>query len=150
TPDFPPASAGTCTFDANTWTETVTDASTDDHPPLKQVTVNWGDGTVIFNDTTAPFGPAVHTYLNPGSFTVTHKAIDSIGQEGTQLCAATPAFFTISGTVNTPGGPGNPLPGAVVTAKKGTTTVGVAYSAQNGSFSIGNLKPGTYTLTVTR
>jgi hypothetical protein len=37
-----------------------------------------------------------------------------------------------------------------VTIKKGTTTVGLAYSLQNGGFTAGNLKPGTYTVNVTR
>ncbi len=52
--------------------------------------------------------------------------------------------------MNTPAGPGNPLAGATVTIKKGTTTVGLAYSLQNGGVTIGNLKPGTYTVIVTR
>jgi PKD repeat protein len=149
TPDLPPTAAGTCAFDANTWTETVTDASTDDNG-VKQITVNWGDGSVLFSDTAAPFGPAAHTYLNPGSYTVTHKAVDTIGQIGTRTCVANPAYFHIAGTVNTPAGPGHPLAGATVTIKKGTTVVGLAYSLQNGGFSAGNLKPGTYTVNVTR
>jgi hypothetical protein len=148
TPDYPPVAASVCSFNANTWGLTVTDASTDDNG-INQVTVNWGDGTVISNDTTGPvFGPFTHIFLNRGTYTVTHKAIDSIGQQATSTCVVSPAYFTISGTVQTP--LGSNLAGAIVTVKKGVQTVGTGYSASNGAFTVGNLKPGTYTLTVTR
>jgi len=148
TPDYPPTAVSVCTFNANTWTLTVTDASIDDDS-VNQVTVNWGDGTVISNDTTGPaFGPFTHTFLNRGTYTVTHKAIDSIGQQATSTCVVSPAYFTLSGTVQTP--LGSNLAGAIVTVKKGVQTVGTGYSASNGTFTVGNLKPGTYTLTVTR
>ena len=150
TPDFPPTVAGSCALDPDTWIETLTDTSTDDHPPVKQVTVSWGDGSALFSDTTAPFGPATHTYFNAGTYTITHKAIDSIGQQSTRTCIAAPAYFTISGTVYTPAGPGSPLASATVIVKNGTTTVGAALTAINGTFTVGNLKPGTYTLTITR
>jgi hypothetical protein len=148
-PDFPPIAAETCLLDADTWIATLTDASTDDHS-VKQVTVSWGDGSILYNDTTAPFGPATHTYLNAGTYTITHKAIDSIGQQNTHTCVVTPAPFAIGGTVFTPAGPGSPLAGASVIIKKGTTSVGAALTVINGGFTAGNLKPGTYTLTVTR
>jgi hypothetical protein len=45
---------------------------------------------------------------------------------------------------------GSPIAGAVVSVKKGVLTVGGGSSLSNGTFSIGNLKPGTYTLVVTR
>jgi hypothetical protein len=147
TPDFPPTAASVCTFDPNTWGLIVTDASTDDNGII-QVTVNWGDGTVISSDASAPFGPFTHTFLNKGTYTVTHKAIDSIGQQATSSCLVSPAYFTISGTVRAP--LGSTLAGAIVTVKKGVLTVGTAVSLSNGTFSVGNLKPGTYTLTVTR
>jgi hypothetical protein len=142
--------AGTCVLDPDTWIVTLTDTSTDDHPPVKQVTANWGDGSVLFSDTTVPFGPATHTYFNAGSYTITHKAFDSVGQLSSRTCVVAPAPLTISGTVFTPGGPGSPLASATVIVKKGTTSVGAGLTALNGTFSIGNLKPGTYTLTVTR
>jgi PKD repeat protein len=149
TPDYPPTAASVCTFNADTWTLTVTDASMDDDG-INQVTVNWGDGTVISSDTTGPaFGPFTHTFLNRGTYTVTHKAIDSIGQQATSTCVVSPAYFTIGGTVYRPGGT-LPLAGAIVTAKKGVLVVGTAYSASDGSFTVGNLKPGAYTLTVVR
>ncbi len=149
-PDLSPAVDGTCSFDANTWIETVTDTSTDDGA-LKQVTVNWGDGTILSNDTTAPFGPFTHTYARPGTFTLTHKAVDTTGQQSTETCTATPAYFSISGTVKNKLGTAN-LPSATVTVKKAATgaVVKTVYTAANGTFSAGSLKPGSYTLTVTK
>ena len=151
-PDLPPVVAGECTFDANTWTETVSDASTDDRG-VRQVTVNWGDGSVIASDTTAPFGPFTRTYANvapasPGYYTITHKAIDTIGQSSTRTCTAAPAYFVIGGVVKSRTGAN--LGTATVTVKKGTTVVRTVYTASNGTFSVGTLKPGTYTLTVTK
>jgi len=195
-PDYAPDAVITaCNFNADTWTLDVINGSTDDNN-IRQVTVNWGDGTVIASDTTGPaFGPFSHTFLNRSSecgnippsdaapisqawctgaggnwstrntclnvapatctgaggsllYVVTLKAIDSIGQADTATCAVSPAYFTISGTVQTP--LGNDLAGAIVTVKKGAQTVGTGHSATNGTFTVGNLKPGTYTLTVAR
>jgi hypothetical protein len=148
TPDFPPTASGTCSLDANLWIMTVTDTSTDPGGGIAQVTVNWGDGTMLSNDTAAPFGPFLHTFLNPGTFTVTHKAIDTIGQQSITTCAASPAYFTIGGTVKTP--LGSNLAGATVIAKKGTQNVGSAFTNSLGQFTVNNLKPGTYSINVSR
>ena len=150
TPDLSPAVDGVCAFDPNTWIETLTDTSTDDGT-LKQVTVNWGDGSMLSNDTSAPFGPFTHTYPRAGSFTLTHKAVDTTGQQSTRTCTATPAYFSISGTVKNKLGTAN-LPSATVVVKKSATgaVVKTVYTAANGTFSAGSLKPGSYTLTVTK
>jgi len=145
--DSPPTVGGTCTFDSNTWTATLTDASTDDNG-ITQVTVSWGDGTLVSSDTSAPFGPFTHTYANAGTYTITHKAIDTIGQQSTDTCAVTAPYFTITGTVLTSGTA--PVPSATVQVKKGTSVVKTVYTAANGLFSAGSLRPGTYTLTVTK
>lgn len=150
--DLPPVVAGTCTFDANTWTETVTDASTDGQG-IAQVTVSWGDGSVLSSDKTAPFGPFTHVYLNKSSnplgYTITHKAIDTLGQQSTRTCAANPAYFTIGGTVYRSNGT-TPVALATVTVKKGASVVKTISTGSNGTFSAGSLKPATYTLTVTK
>ncbi|MBI5506449.1 MAG: carboxypeptidase regulatory-like domain-containing protein [Deltaproteobacteria bacterium] len=151
-PDYPPTAAGDCAFDANTWTQTLTDASTDDHAVVK-VTVNWGDGSVLAIDTAAPFGPFSRTYANvapasPGYYTITHKAYDALGQQSTRTCTAAPAYFTLSGTVRSRLGAN--LPAATVTVRKGATVVKTVYTATNGTFSVASLKPATYTLTVTK
>ena len=147
-PDLPPTVAGTCSFNADTWTETVMDASTDD-AGVKQVVVNWGDGSILAVDSAAPFGPFSRTYLNPGTYTITHKALDTIGQQSTRTCMVTPAFFFISGTVLVPGG-GSPLSAVTVQVKKGTQVIRTVYTAANGTFLVGSLKPGAYTLTMTK
>lgn len=149
TPDQPPTVAGTCTFNANTWTATVTDASTDDNG-IGQVTVNWGDGGMLSSDKTAPFGPFTHTFLKPGTFTIARKAIDTIGQQAVDTtCTASPAYFTIGGAVFA-SDTVTPVIRAKVQVKLGATTVRTVYTAPNGVFAAGSLKPGTYTLTVTK
>jgi len=151
-PDLPPTVAGTCTFDANTWTATVTDASSDDKNGglPKQVTVLFGDASMLANDTTAPFGPFTHAYTKAGTFTITHKAIDSIGQSATDAsCTASPAYFSISGTVKNKLGTAA-LAYAIVAVKKAGVTVKTAYTSKTGAFTAAALKPGTYTLAVTK
>jgi PKD repeat protein len=148
-PDFPPVAAGTCSLDQDTWIATVTDTSTDDHLPLGQVTVNWGDGGLITSDIVPPFGPYGHTYANAGNFTITHKAIDSIGQQNSMTCVLSPAYFTISGTVFNQNHT-LPLSSAIILVKKGTTVVRIVTTASDGTFAAGSLKPGNYDLYVTR
>jgi hypothetical protein len=144
-PDFPPTVGGTCTLDANTWIATVTDASTDTGG-IAQVVINWGDNSVVSNDMFFPFGPFTHTYLQPGSFTVKHKAVDTIGQQTTDSsCVLTPAYFTITGNVRRLNSA--PVTMAAVTVKKGLLTVRTVYTDINGNYTVGNLKPGTYTVT---
>lgn len=163
-PDLPPvaaeAVAGPCAFDPNSWTYTLTDASTDDGPDSDvqtgdgdsalRITVNWGDGTT---QTTGRQGQSFsHVYAKTGTFTVAHTAVDSLPQSNvsaTCTATATPALFAISGTVKNRLGTA-PLAGAVVVLRKGTLTMGSASTATNGSFSFGSLKPGTYSLTVTK
>jgi hypothetical protein len=152
-PNPPPTEGGTFAFDANTWTATVNDASTD-AGGIKRVTVNWGDGTMVSTDTTAPFGPFTHTFLNPapavpGYFKVTKTVYDSIGQQVKVTYQANPAYFSIAGTVFRSNGT-TPVATAKVEVKKGGALVKTVYSAANGTFSAGFLKPGTYTLTVTK
>ncbi|MBI5504277.1 MAG: carboxypeptidase regulatory-like domain-containing protein [Deltaproteobacteria bacterium] len=147
-PDSAPTVAGTCSFDANTWTETVTDTSSDDHG-VSQVTVNWGDGSVLANDKSTPFGPFSHAFTRTGAFTIVHKAIDTIGQQSSTTCTASPAYFSIGGTVKNKLGTAN-LASAVVTVKRSGVVVKTVYTSSAGTFSAGSLKPGSYTLTVTK
>ena len=151
-PDDPPVVEGTACesiLNANTWTATLEDASIDAPPGnVKQVTVTWGDGSGLASDTTAPFGPFSRTYLNAGAFTITHKAIDNAGQQSSRSCMVSPAYFAIGGTVYRSNGT-TAVPSATVQVRKGTT-VRTVYTASNGTFSVGSLKPGTYTLTVTK
>lgn len=162
-PDYPPTLSATCTFNANTWVATVVDSSQDDHG-VKQVAVNWGDGTAVSSQTIpspVPNTPTnltfTHTYLAPPvapatSYTVTESVYDTIGQRTTAALVCTPpvapAYFTLSGYVYQSNGT-TPAPTALVQVRIGSTTR-QAYTATNGSYSIGLLKPGSYTLTVTK
>ncbi len=154
-PDYPPTVAGCSTmqFNAGNWTATLIDASTDDHG-IRTVTVSWGDG---LNSSGSQGGTFTHTYLNKPSsaYTVTHTAYDTSGQTAVETCtipASSFSSFSISGAVQTSVATGsNPISSAMVkaqnTATLGTTT---AYTNTSGTFSIGNLKPGTYNITVTK
>jgi PKD repeat protein len=159
-PDFPPTAAATCTWNANTWTMTVLDASSDDGPDADtlpgdgnaslQVVVEWGDGsTKSFGKQGASLG---HTYISTGTFLVGERAIDSKLQQDSVTCpvSATPTFFTISGTVRNSSGAS--LSTATVTVKSGTTGIIVktVYTASNGLFSVGSLKPDKYWIVVSK
>ncbi len=155
--DLPPTASATCTWDANTWTATVVDASTDtDISPVQTVTVDWGD--LSARAVGGPGATLLHTYIAPPkspatSYTLTLTAIDSALKASTPLTltctpsAVAPAYFAISGTVYATNGT-TPLPSAAVTVKKGTSAIKTVYTAAGGTFSAGSLKPGTYTLTV--
>ena len=151
-PDLPPTASATCTWNPDTWTMTVVDTSTDaDATPVQKVVVDWGDssGTSIG----APLGTLNHTYVGTaGPYTVTLKAIDTALKASTLFTCpvtATPAKFSISGTVYASDGV-TPLASAAVTVKKGATAVKTVYTASNGTFTAGSLKPGTYTLRVSK
>lgn len=144
-PDSPPVASGTCTFNANQWTFQIVDSSTDDHG-ISLVSINWGDGTLVSNGGQGQ--TFNHTFLNAGSYTIRHKVVDNIGQQNTRQCFATPAYFTISGTVFKSDHV-TPVPTAMVRLQMGTTNR-IVYTASNGTFTVGTLKPGTYTVTVTK
>jgi hypothetical protein len=144
--DGTPVASGTATWDANTWTMTIVDTSTDDGPTL-QIVLNWGDGS------TKTIGVAgqtfTHVYAKPGTFTVTLRATDPALHSSTTTFAASPAYFNISGVVQDAGFVG--LTGAMVKVMRGTTLVKTIFTPAGGAFNSGAiLKPGTYTLTVTK
>jgi hypothetical protein len=149
----PPLAAETCSLDANTWTMTVTDASSDDHDAISQQTLTWGDGSPVIQDRTAPFGPFVHTYIGAGTYQITHRTIDDVGQMATHTCLAEPVPFTISGTVtNIYASHNATLAGATVTVARVADglTAGTAQSDANGAYSVGGLKPGAYVVSAVK
>ena len=151
-PDTPPtvSGCGGSILSASTWVATCTDTSTDNPGGgVAQVTVNWGDGSML---STGPQGGTfTHTYLNPGTYTVTHKAVDTIGQISTEYNTVTVSTFSISGVVQTAPEPvlNFGIANATVRLTKGSTSVTV-YTDSTGAFSAGNLKPGGYSVTVTK
>src|SRR6185436_627664 len=113
-PDLPPTAAGECTWNADTWTMQLVDSSTDAPNPPPHVVVDWGDGT---RSSVVAGGTVARTYTRVGSFPVTQTATDNLAQSNTRLCAtATPAYFTIGGTVRS--GVGTGIPGALVKLTK--------------------------------
>ncbi len=155
--DAPPLAGGTACesiVDANTWLASLTDGSTDTNG-VRQVTVNWGDGTALSSaiDTTAPYSLIgtvfPHTYLIPGTFTIKQTAYDTIGQTNVRSCPVTLSYFTISGGVFRSDGT-TPVASATVTIRKGLTLAKTVVTNSSGLYTAGFLKPGTYTVTVTK
>lgn len=146
-PDYPPINNSTCNFDNNSWTLTITDASTDDNAITQEV-VTWGDGGLVTNDIVPPFGPFVHTYTYPGTFNVTHKVYDSRGQSASKSCVVTSTYFSLAGVVRKSDGVTG-VPSATVTLISGSSTR-TAYTGSDGTFSVINLKPGTWTVYVSK
>ncbi|MEW6600315.1 MAG: hypothetical protein AB1499_05045 [Nitrospirota bacterium] len=155
-PDLPPVANATCAWDANTWGMVVTNTSTDDGPDgdmlpgdgSMQIVVDWGDGTA--KDYTVPYS---HVYNTTGTFPVTLKATDSKLQTSTYTCTApnlaTPAYFSISGTVKKSVAAGGAnIASATVQLLNGTTNAVIksVLTGTGGTFSLGTLKPGIYKL----
>ncbi len=147
----PTPGAGVCsalqTSINKNWTISFTDSSSDDNG-VSQVTVTWGDGSLLSSG--AQGTTFSHTYRGPGSYTITHTAVDTIGQQTIQTCTVTVSYFTIAGTVK--GVDGTALLSALVTVADATTGASVrrVYSAVDGTFSAGVLNPGTYTLSASK
>jgi PKD repeat protein len=157
-PDNGPSVSGTaCSSILGTgltaWAASLTDNSTDDNG-VTHVTVNWGDGTMLGQG--AQGVTLTHAYKGPGTYTITHKALDTIGQQAIRTCTVSVAYFTIGGTVQAVDS--TLIPPATVNVPSASVTVtnadGVVvrkvYTAIDGTFSAGSLKPGTYTLSVAR
>ena len=150
--DNPPTAAGACAFDYTQWTASCTNSSTDDHG-IQLASINWGDGTVVTNITGLGPGPFVHTFLLPSNFTITLTAVDTSGQSSSAVIGTTTAgsfnFYSISGKAFKAGGV-VPLSAAQIQVKKGVVLVKSMNTAADGSYSTGNMKPGTYTLTISK
>jgi len=149
--DTPPVANESCSLD-NDWVVTMTDLSSDDHG-INQETVTWGDGSVVTDDRSAPWGPYLHTYIGSGSYTPIHKVVDSAGQLTQHTCNVVASPFAIGGVVtnNYTGHTGN-LAGATVTITRvsnglvgGSATTDIA-----GAYSVGLLKPGDYSVAVSK
>jgi hypothetical protein len=159
--DLAPTAAAACDWNADTWNMVVTNTSTDDGadddatPGDGTMTykINWGSPNSLV---TAP--PLSKSYCYVGTFSVSLKATDTRFQTSTATCAtqATPAYHTISGAVKKHDGT-TKLTYAIVKLTQTSSTGGCALMAPQskstgytGNFSFTNLKPGTYSLTVTK
>jgi hypothetical protein len=158
-PDMAPTVAGTCNWNANTWTMQVVDSSSDDGPDADavppdgnatlKISLKWGDSST--NTNTTQGATVNHTYRVKGTYTVTQTAVDSKLQKAQRNCetgAVTAAPFQITGTVQAPAG--TPLGYALVRLFKGTTAIKSLYTASNGTFTLTGLAPYAYTVKVTK
>jgi PKD repeat protein len=170
---------------ANTWVASMTDASVDPDatPPsdgIKQVTMNWGDGTML--DVKAAAASFSHTYKNAAPigckdnvtgdkiptltskaacegagevwgrtyYVVTHTAVDNTGKKASETCRVSPLPFSIGGAITRLV---SGVPTAVASATVTISGGGITrtvYSAANGTFSVSGLKPGTYNIAVSK
>jgi hypothetical protein len=92
--------------------------------------------------------PYTHTYMVPGTYTITLKVIDSIGQQTSAAIGSTSTagfqYFSVTGKVLNGA---SPIIAAQVQFKKGTVLVKATMSAADGSYTTGTIKPGVYTVT---
>jgi hypothetical protein len=129
----------------------LVDSSTDAPNPPPHVVVDWGDGT---RSSVVAGGTISKAYTRVGTFPVTQTATDNLAQSNTRTCAtATPAYFTIGGTVRSAGG--TVVPGALVTLKKravnGTfVALTSTVTSAAGIYSFSGIKPARYVITVTK
>ena len=147
-PITPLTAAATCTWDANTWIMQVVDASTGGSGTLR-ISVDWGDGSL--RSFGAAGGTFNRTYISPGAFAVKVRATDSrpVSAEYTCATTATPAYFAITGTVKKADDT-TPFSGVAVTLKKSGVPVKSVTTGTLGTYTLGSLKPGTYTVSFTR
>ncbi len=140
----PVAVIGTVTTDANTWTVSFTDASTDDAAfPTNAVRVTWGDGYSSTGNAGAAFS---HTYTAAGTYPITLRATDAGGLSNSATASSGAlTAFTITGTVT---GASPNVNNMLVSLKSGTTVVANTYTPVSGAgtYTFTNVKPGTYTV----
>jgi hypothetical protein len=147
-PDYAPVADGTCDFDADTWTLTIDDASSDDNG-ISMETVDWGDGGMLTVDNSSPFGPFVRTYANAGAYAATHKVYDTIGQLAVRGCSAIASPFSIGGTVVRSDGTTG-VGSATIQLKQNNVLKRTVFTDGSGAFLVGNLRPGEYTVVVSK
>jgi hypothetical protein len=149
-----PVASGACTMDYTTWTIGCTNTSTDaGGPGIQSAYLNWGDGTAVSNITGLGTGPFPHTFLLAGSYTITLTVYDRNGLQSSATVGTTTAgsfqFYSIAGQVFARGGT-TPILGAAITVRRGTVVVANLTSVALGRYVTAAMKPGTYTLTVTK
>jgi hypothetical protein len=140
-----PAAAGLGAATSANYTVSFTDASADaagNSPSgISSNLVNWGDGSATLCTTG---GVCTHTYAAASTFTIRHTVTNAAGLSATESrTMAVPQKFIIGGAV-THGDPATGLQGATMILKFNNTTKAVKTTAADGSFSFGNLLPGTY------
>lgn len=121
------------------------------------VSLNFGDYTLpnpadtVTNPAAGPLA-FTHVYQYPGNYSIVAKVVDKAGLSAQAVIGtmAKGSFNnpTISGKVLGP--KGQPVGSAKVSVWDGSTLVMTTTSAADGSYSTGELKPGTYTIKVSK
>ncbi|MCF6137924.1 carboxypeptidase regulatory-like domain-containing protein [Pseudalkalibacillus berkeleyi] len=141
-----------------TLTGKVTDSETGDPLPNTTVQVTNGNGVTVGTTITDASGDYTFTRLAPGSYTVTFIAegygSKNIGtkiepnQTTTLNVALDQLVGAISGTVTDTGS--NPISGALVEIFSNNILIASTSTGGNGSYTINNLTPGAYTVSVSK
>jgi hypothetical protein len=139
----PPTAVGLSSAAISNFRVTFTDASTDpiqnDPNGITTVTVTWGDGSQSTGAVGAAFS---RTYSTAGTYTILHTATDAAGLSNTEkLTVSVPQKFSITGTVTRSG---TGLAGVTMILKLNTTTKATTTTAGDGTYTFGNVLPGTY------
>lgn len=142
----PPVASFSLSFDANTWTATVIDTSTDDLGIIPNgVTIRWGDGS---SDAISQGGSKSHAYAAAATYTITTVVIDSATPSLSSVSAGqtvSPANFTISGTVSPYTGGSSALAnGVLMSLLQDGAVKANTYTNASGAYSFSNVKRGTY------
>ena len=142
----PPVASFTMTFDANTWTATVTDNSTDDLGiKANGVTIRWGDGR---SDIISGGGSKSHTYLATGNYTITELVVDTGAPALSKISTGqivSPANFRVTGNVATFSGGSPALVNSVLISLMQNGVVKAnTYTNTSGAYTFPNVKGGTY------
>jgi PKD repeat protein len=146
------APAASATVSVSGMTVTVADTSTDreDGQSALAVTVTWGDGT---STTQAAGTNLTKTYTSAGTYTVTHRVVDSGGlaasadlspSDTTTLNArvAVPDRYSVSGTVTRANG--SALSGVAIYLRQAGALKYIGSTGTTGTYTINNVAAGTY------
>lgn len=121
------------------------------------VTVDYGDGSPVGTVRSPAAGPLDfwHTYAEPGNYAIQATVLSANGLEGRSTIGtmASGVFISempsISGRVVSADG-GRPVASAQVSVSLDGVVVGRTMSREDGTYTTGPIKPGAYTITVSK
>jgi hypothetical protein len=145
-----PVAAGTCSVNYTTW---IASCSNTTSGTMQVASINWGDGSVVSNVTGLGSGPFTHTYLLPNNATIKLAVVDPSGQSASatigSVTGASFQFYSITGSVTQNDGV-TPIVSAQIQYLQGGVVKRSVTTGATGTFNTGNMKPGTYSVKVSR
>ncbi|MGC2062399.1 MAG: PKD domain-containing protein [Thermodesulfovibrionales bacterium] len=139
----PPVAARSITQSG--WTVNVIDASTDTAAlPAGAVFVDWGNGTTSTGNAGATISK---TYSVAGTYIIKHKVTDAGGLMtwSSNVSVTVPIKYSVSGKVTMLNGT-TPVASASARLMSGSTVVKMATTAADGTYTITDTAPGSYTV----